>query len=233
VSLDLDPLLLHLGLITKTGTTVDFSKSKLYNYETAGFQMEKMVRFALAGREPGGAVTADQEAAIRADFTQKLAGVTYDDGSPVFVVRDAKPYEQKKGADFMVDVQTKNPSSTLHYQGQAFGDVVKAIVEHSGGHGWCPPGVFMASGPDIDPKAALDGIRIHDITPTILYGMGLPVAQDFAGKPWTTLYSAAYQKAHPVQTIPSYGTLTNTHATTNSQTDTEMLEQLRALGYIQ
>jgi predicted AlkP superfamily phosphohydrolase/phosphomutase len=232
VSLELDPLLVHLGLLTRSGSIVDFSKTKVYNYETAGFQMQKMVRFAMAGRENGGTVTPETQGAVRQEVTEKLAKVTYEDGSPVFSVRDAKPYEQKKGADFVIEVLTHGASMKLLYQGQVFTDVVKTIVEHSGGHGWLPPGVFLAAGPDIDPKVNLEGIRIHDITPTVLYGMGLPIAQDFNGKAWTSLYSSSFQKAHPTLTIPSYGQLGTGKPTENTETDQEMLEQLRALGYI-
>lgn len=106
-------------------------------------------------------------------------------------------------------------------------------MEHSGGHGWLPPGVFVAAGPDIDPKANLAGIRIHDITPTVLYGMGLPVAQDFNGKAHEQLYTASFRAAHPKQSIASYGKAGSGQATQSKQTDEEMLEQLRALGYIQ
>lgn len=233
VSLDLDPILAHIGMLTKNGSAVDFSKTKVFNYETAGFQMTKMVRYSMAGREAGGTVTPDQQAAVRQDLTSKLAQVTYEDGSPVFSVRDAKPYEQKKGADFIIEVLPKGATMRLKYQGQVYTDVVKAIVEHSGGHGWLPPGVFMSAGPDIDPKANLEGIRIHDITPTLLYGMGLPIAQDFNGKAWTGLYTSTYQKAHPVQTVTSYGQIQNAKPTENAKTDEEMLEQLRSLGYIQ
>jgi hypothetical protein len=109
--------------------------------------------------------------------------------------------------------------------------VIKEIVQHSGGHSWLPPGVFIAAGPDIDRKADLTGIRIHDITPTLLYGLGLPVAADFNGKARTGLYTAAFQAAHPMKSIPTYGK-TGDGTVTTSATDAEMLEQLRSLGYI-
>lgn len=237
VSLDLDPLLAHLGFLAQSNGAVDLSRTKVYNYDTAGFQMQKMVRFALAGREKGGTVTADQMPAIRAQLTAALAKVTYKDGSPAFLLRDAKPYEQKKGADFIIEVVPAHATATLHYQGangaEIWTDVVKAIVEHSGGHGWEPPGVFLAAGPDINPKGAIDGIRIHDITPTLLYGMGLPLARDFAGKAQTGLYTAAFQQAHPAQWLESYGKLQNAKPTQNTETDVELLERLREMGYIE
>ncbi len=233
VSLDLDALLAHFGVLTRSGRTVDLGRTKVYNYETAAFQMVKMVRFARAGREKGGTVTPAEEAAIRADLTAKLAAVRYETGKPVFKVRDAKPFEAKKGADFMVEVIGEGPTDALVFGKERYTDVVAQIVEHSGGHGWEPPGVFYAAGPDIDPKGKVEGIRIHDITPTLLYGMGLPIAEDFDGKVIEGLFPAAFRSAHPVTKVPSYGTVTAGKPTENAETDEEMLERLRSLGYIQ
>jgi predicted AlkP superfamily phosphohydrolase/phosphomutase len=194
--------------------------------------MVKMVRFARQGREKGGTVTPAQEAAIRADVTAKLAGVTYESGKPVFLVRDAKPFETKKGADFIVEVLGDSPSATLKAGSARYTDVVVQIVEHSGGHGWEPPGVFFAAGPDVDPKGNVAGIGIHDITPTLLYGMGLPIAEDFDGKVVSGLFTPAFRTANPVKTVASYGASTGGKPTENAETDEELLERLRSLGYI-
>lgn len=233
VSLEMDELLARVGLETRANGKVDFSESKVYTYGSAAFQMQKNIRFSMAGRDAGGTVTEATAAATRAEVTKVLAEVTYADGKPVFTVRDAKPNEMKKGADFMVDVGTHNPSTELKFRGESVTGVVKAIVEHSGGHGWLPPGILIAAGPDIDPAADLKGIRIHDITPTVLYGMGLPLAKDFAGKAWQTLYTASYRSAHAVTTIDSWGKAGPGTSTKSAETDQEMLEQLRSLGYIQ
>lgn len=233
VPLEMDDLLVRLGLLAKTDGKVDFSKSKVYSYGSAPFQMQKNIRFSMAGRDAGGTVTEATAAATRAEVTKILAEVTYEGGKPVFKVRDANPPEVKKGADFIVEVGTDAPSQTLQFRGEAITGVVKTIVEHSGGHGWLPPGIFIASGPDIDPTADLTGIRIHDITPTLLYGMGLPIAKDFAGKSWQSLYTAAYQSAHPTKLIDSWGKAGPGTATKSKATDDAMLEQLRSLGYIE
>ncbi len=233
VSLDIDAVLAKVGLLAKSGSNIDFSKTKVYNYGSAGFQMQKKLRYAMKGRENGGTVTTETKAAVKAEVAKVLAEVTYTSGKPVFALRDAKPHEVEKGADLVVDVLPAEPSKELRFRGQSLTGLVQDVVEHSGGHGWLPPGVFIAAGPDIDPKANLSGIRIHDITPTVLYGMGLPVAQDFNGKAYEQLYTSSFRAAHPKQTIASYGKAGSGQATESKQTDEEMLEQLRALGYIQ
>lgn len=233
VSIDLDAMLAHLGVLERKERVLNFGATKIYNYETAAFQTVKMVRFARVGREKGGTVTAAQEAGIRADISTKLGAVRYESGKPVFRVRDAKPFEARKGADFIVEVLADSPTDAVTFGSERYTDVVVQIVEHSGGHGWEPPGVFYAAGPDIDTKGQIAGIRIHDITPTILHGMGLPVAEDFDGKVITALFTPAFQAAHPVRKVPSYGAMSAGKPTQNAETDVEMLERLRSLGYIQ
>ena len=63
------------------------------------------VRFALAGREPGGSVRADQRERLRRELEADLERVRYQGGDPVFQVRDAKLVERERGADFVVLVR--------------------------------------------------------------------------------------------------------------------------------
>lgn len=233
VSVDLDKMLAHLGLLSASGLAVDFSTSKAYTYQSAAFQMLKMVRFARLGREKGGTVSPADEAALGAELITKLGAIRYESGKPVFKVRAPTAFERKQGADMMVEVLGEAPSKTLIAGSARYTDVVARIVEHSGGHAWEPPGVFYAAGPDIDPKGNVEGIRIHDITPTLLYGMGLPVAEDFDGKVITGLFPASFRATRPITTLPTYGSLGTGKPTENAETDEEMLERLRALGYLQ
>ncbi len=233
VSVDLDKMLSHLGWLGASGRAVDFSESKAYTYQSAAFQMLKMLRFARAGREEGGTVAPGDEAALKAELVAKLGAIRYESGKPVFKVREPTAFERKQGADLMVEVLGETPSKTLIGGSARYTDVVAQIVEHSGGHAWEPPGVFYAAGPDIDPKGNVEGIRIHDITPTLLYGMGLPVAEDFDGKVIHSLFPPSFRATRPIRTIPTYGSNGAGEPTENAETDEEMLERLRALGYLQ
>ncbi len=224
VSLDLDTVFAELGVVTRVGTGVDLAASKVY-CKSPYFATSKSVHF-------GTNVAEAQKAAVRAEVVAALTTVSYEKGEPVFTVRDAKPYEIKQGADFVVETLTAGATKALIIGGMTKLGAIKDLVHHSGGHAWLPPGVFIAAGPDIDPKADLSGIRIHDIAPTLLVGMGLPIADDFPGKAFTDLFTAEFRAAWPVQRIPTYGTMSDPGAT-SSQVDTEMVEQLRSLGYIQ
>jgi hypothetical protein len=79
----------------------------------------------------------------------------------------------------------------------------------------------------------LDYIDIHDITPTILYLMGLPVAEDMDGKVITQAIDANQLEQSPIRFIKTYetgGRSLPTHSP--SPADKEMERRLRSLGYI-
>jgi predicted AlkP superfamily phosphohydrolase/phosphomutase len=237
VMLDMDAVLERLGYLARTpagegsGAGIDFARTRLYTYATPSFRRAKFLRFALAGREPGGTVQPEECEALRRQLAADLATVTYETGAPVFHLRDARPKEQREGADFVVRVATDRATPVLKVRGERFAGGVEAISRLSGTHSAHTHGIFLAAGPDIDPEARLDGLHIHDMAPTFLYALGLPVAEGFAGRPWTELFRAEYRQAHPVRTIRSWG-VRRAAGARRTDTDAKLLEELRALGYL-
>ena len=77
---------------------------------------------------------------------------------------------------------------------------------------------------------------VHGITefvaPTVLCAIGLPVATDFAGRARTEIFTEGFRRTHPLQTIPTWGTPTQ-GGNRASAVDEELVDQLRALGYIE
>ncbi len=68
-----------------------------------------------------------------------------------------------------------------------------------------------------------------DLTPTVLYALGLPVARDMAGRPLVGLFSAPRE----VEWVASYETPgEQPPAGEEDPADEEYLERLRALGYV-
>ncbi len=68
-----------------------------------------------------------------------------------------------------------------------------------------------------------------DLTPTVLYALGLPVARDMFGRPLTALFSQPPE----VEWIASYETVGERRlAGEEAPSDQEALERLRALGYV-
>jgi predicted AlkP superfamily phosphohydrolase/phosphomutase len=77
----------------------------------------------------------------------------------------------------------------------------------SGTHGGAPDGFFMAVGDGVRAGSTPRGASILDVTPTILYLMGLPVARDMEGRVLTEILDEDFTRAHPVTFIPSYESL--------------------------
>ncbi|MFL6294199.1 MAG: alkaline phosphatase family protein [Thermoanaerobaculia bacterium] len=213
VLLDMDAVLKRLGYL-----------DRLYTYGTPSFRQVKILRFAK--------VPPAERGELRRRLAEDLSAVTYESGAPVFLVRDARPREIKEGADFAVVVQMEGATQALRIRGERFEGAIESLSRISGTHTRNTHGIFLAAGPDIDPDAKLEGIRVHDITPTLLYGLGLPVAETFAGKPRTDLFTAEFREEHPVRTIRSWGKRRSAGARTSKE-DEKLLEELRALGYIQ
>jgi predicted AlkP superfamily phosphohydrolase/phosphomutase len=232
IRLNFDAVLESLGFLSTSDGGVDFNRTKLYSYASPERSLVKKVRYALAGREDGGKVTAAEQALIRNRLEAALETVTYAGGAPVFAVRDATPKEMKKGADFSVDVLTDGAQKPLQVAGVPLRDAIRSIDRLSGTHGRKTPGVFIAAGPDIDPKAKPEDLRVIDVPPTVLYAIGLPVADDFAGRARTEIFTEAFRNAHAVQRIPSWGAPTEGENRA-SAVDEELIDQLRALGYIE
>ena len=233
--LDMDAVLEKIGYLRRNaGNTgaVDFARTRIYTYGSPSFRQVKLVRFSLAGRERGGQVKPGEREALQRQLAEDLAAVTYESGAPVFTVRNARPREIREGADFAVVVETEGVTPALRVRGERFPGAIESLSRISGTHTRNTHGILLAAGPDIDPEAKLEGIRIHDIAPTLLYGLGLPVAESFAGKPRIDLFSPEFREDHPVRTIPSWGTRRSAGARTSKE-DAKLLEELRALGYLQ
>jgi predicted AlkP superfamily phosphohydrolase/phosphomutase len=232
IRLNFDAVLEHLGFLRKSGGGVDFARSQLYSYASPERSLVKKIRFSLAGREDGGQVKEDHRAAIRDRLEVVLEAVTYRGGAPVFTVRDATKKEARHGADFSVEVLTDGARKPLEVDGVPLRGAIRSLNRLSGTHGRKTAGIFIAAGPDIEPRAVPEGMRVIDVPPTVLYAIGLPVAEDFAGRARTEIFAETYQRAHPLQTIPTWGKPVEGENRA-SAVDEELVDQLRALGYIE
>src|SRR5579864_7246524 len=228
---NLDALLVRLGYQARDTQGLALARSRLYTYGSPTYLRKKLVRCSLAGREPGGTVTERQCDALRTRLEADLRRVTYPGGEPVFFVREARPREERAGADFVAVLSAVGTSTTVLVDGKPAGDVVTEVGELSGTHDSSNDGILIAAGPDMAAAANLDGIGVHDITPTVLYGLGLPVAENFVGRAWTELYRAGFRSQHPLRTIRAWGGA-KTPAVRASAADDKLIRELRSLGYL-
>ncbi|HXE62253.1 MAG TPA: alkaline phosphatase family protein [Bryobacteraceae bacterium] len=96
-------------------------------------------------------------------------------------------------------------------------------------------GVFVMAGPGVRQGAALPGVSLLDIAPTVLSLFGLPVGRDMEGK----VLAGAFESAPPIQHIPTWEKVEGDdgrhppHMKLDPLAATESLEQLVALGYVE
>lgn len=95
-------------------------------------------------------------------------------------------------------------------------------------------GIFVMAGPGVKKATKLDRASILDIAPTVLYALGLPVAEDFAGKALTGAFEDRYVAKHPVTTVATYNDGSRKTGVTQAPPEmtAEMEAKLKSLGYI-
>jgi predicted AlkP superfamily phosphohydrolase/phosphomutase len=96
-----------------------------------------------------------------------------------------------------------------------------------------PDGVFMIKGPGIKEGARLGHVSLVDLAPTMLYQLGLPVGMDLEGRVIEEAFLSDYLNSNPVQLGVG---ATNNFEPQSEETDDEdpqILDRLKALGYIE
>lgn len=96
-------------------------------------------------------------------------------------------------------------------------------------------GIIILAGPAFREGASLKGASILDLTPTILYLLGLPVAKDMEGKVLLEAFREDFRKEQPVRWVESYeeaGEKKEPAEAVVTPLDDATREKLRTLGYI-
>jgi predicted AlkP superfamily phosphohydrolase/phosphomutase len=89
-------------------------------------------------------------------------------------------------------------------------------------------GVIFARGPGIEPGTLAQGVRVRDVTPTILAWMGLPLGEDMDGRP------ASFLRVPETRTVATHDTTpVERLGSSPSGVENEIIEQLRELGYVE
>lgn len=223
IEFDMDAVLERLGYLARKGSAVDFSRTRAYTYATPPHRRAKLIRIS-----PQGGETRDD---LLRSLRQDLATARFAGGAPVFWVREPRPREVEQGADLVavVSLDGATPSFTVKGTGKS---LTMGLHRISGTHTTTTHGIFFAAGPDIAQGADLNGIHVHDIAPTLLYGLGIPVAEDFVGKPWQPLFKEEFRRRMPLRTLRTWGVRKGAGAARPSEADEKLLEELRALGYL-
>jgi len=123
----------------------------------------------------------------------------------------AKPEEDE------IKVYNETLDNYYQYTDEMIGEIVEKVDENTtiiiaSGHGqryghhmrYPFPGVFIINGKNIKQNISISDASIYDLTPTILYFLGLPVAEDMNGKVITEAINEDFLKKYPVRYIKTY-----------------------------
>ncbi|MDW7772817.1 MAG: alkaline phosphatase family protein [Desulfobulbaceae bacterium] len=134
------------------------------------------------------------------------------------------------------------PDLTLVMADHSFISIVNKIPavvqrpEIAGTH--YPEGIFIAGGPGINRGEKLEDLSIIDVTPALLYSLGLEIPSDIEGKLGNGIFEESYLKQHPCRigrpTVSPEAYVALKKADTPSPEEEQLIfEQFKALGYME
>ena len=224
IHLDFDRVLEATGFLVRTGGQVDAARSLARTHSSPPFRQTKLVRL----RED---LPEVERRRTTARLTAALGRVRFPDGSAAFAPRPPTEDERARGAELAVPVIARALWDRVELDGRVVAGAVQPVARLTGSHDEHTAGILLASGPLFAPGARTRQAHVHDLAPTILYALGLPVAEDFAGQARTGLFRSEFVAANPVRRIASWGESPRGE-TPASARDRELLDELAALGYL-
>jgi predicted AlkP superfamily phosphohydrolase/phosphomutase len=104
------------------------------------------------------------------------------------------------------------------------------VADVSGDH--AINGVIIAKGPNIKKNYHIERASIFDVTPTILYLLGLPIGSDMDGQVIQELITKDFMKKNPINYITTYDSAKYNRVYKDTKMSDELKKQLKTLGYI-
>jgi predicted AlkP superfamily phosphohydrolase/phosphomutase len=102
----------------------------------------------------------------------------------------------------------------------------------SGNHDWL--GVLIARGPGLRAGAAVGEVSIVDVAPLVLYGLGVPIPDDLAGRLPAELFEpGVLERRPPLATAAAASAAAIPDITYELEEEEVILSRLRALGYVE
>jgi predicted AlkP superfamily phosphohydrolase/phosphomutase len=156
-------------------------------------------------------------------------------GQQIFNIDKNDDVEWKyKMRQVVTDVR-KNDMIYINGQRYPAVDILGSQIPYKSGTHDYLDAVFIAEGKPIKKLGIVKDVGEYDITPTILYLMGLPVAKDMDGKVLTQIIDEEYLRINAIKYIPTYEStgMKKKRDGKIDGLDEEYRNRLKALGYVQ
>lgn len=165
------------------------------------------VRLNLQGREPAGIVKPAESDAVRDQIIRGLQAVRDpESGAPVYaaVYRREEVYHGPyldQAADIILEESTLNSDARLNFSTSGALhphrlDELFAVKRLPGDHDL--EGILLAVGRGIRSGAPVNGARLIDLAPTLLYTLGLPIPQDMDGNVLVDMFDETFTGHQPI-----------------------------------
>jgi arylsulfatase A-like enzyme len=92
--------------------------------------------------------------------------------------------------------------------------------------------MLIMKGPNVRQGSELNNAVIHDIAPTILHAMNLPVPSDMDGRVLEEVFNDGYMAASPIKTLGPSAPSDGDGSGYQEEEAEEIMERLRELGYL-
>lgn len=181
-------------------TDVDWARTKAYSLGHIG-----QIYVNVKGREPFGIVQrGDEYERVREEIIRKLKQLK-DPETGGHVIEEVKrkediydrngPYFDRAPDLFIFTVNEEYDCFALMAQNT---DVFCDHFKRQTGKHTLSGGIFAANGPDMAHPKRINGAEIIDITPTVLYAMGVAIPDDMDGKV-LDIFQPEFRDTHAVQ----------------------------------
>jgi predicted AlkP superfamily phosphohydrolase/phosphomutase len=216
-------------------THLDLSKTRAY----ATSASSNGIHIAVRGVRGDGGVAPEEYAAFREELIDALLTECVDPATGEPLVTQVWTREQAFAGPRMDDA----PDVTVALRDSGFfsvlraGAVLKPRTVVMGCHH--PDGILIGHGPGVRVTRQLATTTLLDMTPTMLYLLGLPLPQDLEGTVVGDMFTEEYRRAHPVihgdrtRWPMGDGTVDRPEVGPDTESEAQVLMRLRALGYIE
>lgn len=237
VHVNMNPLLEFLGERTWVESDdkgwVDYSKTRLFD----SYQLTKAlgrVMVNVKGRQPEGIVPIEDVDEVLEEVRERLNNLRTTSGDRVFrsVVVSRNAGTANSDGDIRVALNEDCLADSI-VDGERLFPVSRFIRAE-----WMPgnhriDGIFVGYGGPFKRGASIHNAGILDIAPTLLKIAGIPPANDMDGRALDRAFRKDVRGKLVQGVVPSYArTAFDGNVDTHSPADSLILEQLRALGYI-
>ena len=219
-----------LGKFFLSFNDVDWSRSTAFSKGNYG-----QIYVNLKGREPNGSVAESQYDTVRDAIIERLRALNDPaTGGPWVgqVFRREDIYNGPLVGD-APDIAFLPADMRYLPLGNADFTSNKFMVDAFGISG-CHRmnGVMIASGSGVERGRVLDGARIYDMAPTLLYLTGHGIPDDMDGRVLQEMISGDYSRTHPVRFSTASDNQQTNGVEYSEDENADVIERLKSLGYV-